>query len=306
MEQNRMPGKKESNRKLKKEHFKSKIINQLLNHIIIIFLFFILPMSAILFVDHRGWIIIPVTIIDFLKLVYTILISYTFATIFLKFTVNIIPRMFESVGKNEEKILLSKIYIGFIYAFTSAVMFWQVGIDTQNIVIFLGLVATGFAFAIKEIILSYFIWFILLTKKPFKIGDYICIGEEEGLVKHIGLFYVVVSPTRHKEFYKIPNKVFLEKSIKNYGTGLFESSFDYYIKEIPADLRYRIDKIVERTKITEGLDLKLKLDSDCDGLKLTAYYRSTFHERENIKHKLIGIILEGISVLQTEHVGEEQ
>ncbi|WP_198003788.1 mechanosensitive ion channel family protein [Methanococcoides burtonii] len=210
------------------------------------------------------------------------------------------------MSKKEEKILLSKIYIGFVYAFTSAVMFWQIGIDTQNIVIFLGLAATGFAFAIREIILSYFIWFILLTKKPFKIGDYICIGEEEGLVKHIGLFYVVVSPTRHKEFYKIPNKVFLEKPIKNYGTGLFESFFDYYIKEIPGDLSDRIDKIVERTNITEGIDLKLKLDSDCDGLKLTAYYRSTFHERENIKHKLIGIILEGINILQPEHVGEEQ
>lgn len=300
MDQKGITGKKEVSRKLKKENVKSKIFNQLLNHIIIIFLFFILPISAILLAEKQGWVDVPKVIYDFLKLVNTVLISYTIATIFIKLTVNIIPKMFESVGKREEKILLSKIYIGFIYALTSVVIFWQVGIDTQNIVIFLGLVATGFAFAIREIILSYFIWFILLTKKPFKIGDYISVGDEEGQVKHIGLFYVVVYPTRCWDFYKIPNRIFLEKPIKNYGTGLFESSFDYYIKDIPDDLRYRIDKIVEKAKIKEGIDARLNLNSDSDGLKLTAYYRSTFSERENIKHKLLGTILEEINIIRPE------
>ncbi|WP_445475440.1 mechanosensitive ion channel family protein [Methanococcoides methylutens] len=295
MEPKQIPEKKEISRKLKKDNVKSKIFNQLLNHIIIIFLFFILPISAMLAADHRGWIVIPEIVLGFLKLVDTVLISYTLATIFIKFTMSIILKMFESVGKREEKILLSKIYIGFIYALTSVVIFWQVGIDTQSIVIFLGLLATGFAFAIREVILSYFIWFILLTKKPFKIGDYISIGDEEGQVKHIGLFYVVIYPTRYEDFYKIPNKVFLEKSIKNYGTGTFESSFEYYIKEIPANLTNRIDKMVKKARSNEGIDVRLKLDSDCDGLKLTAYYRSTFKERENVKHKLLSIILEGLS-----------
>ncbi|WP_440951837.1 mechanosensitive ion channel family protein [Methanococcoides sp. FTZ1] len=277
---------------------KNKISSQLLNHIIILFLFFILPISAILLAEEQGLVAVPEVIDDFLKLVDTVLISYTIATVFLKLTVNIIPKLFENVGKKEEKILLSKIYIGFIYALTSVIVFWQVGIGTQNIVIFLGLVATGFAFAIREVILSYFIWFILLTKKPFKIGDYISIGDEEGQVKHIGLFYVVIYPNKCRDFYKIPNRIFLEKPIKNYGTGTFESTFDYYIKDIPDDLSDRIDKMLEKAKVREGIDTRLKLDSDCDGLKLTAYYRSTFHERENVKHKLLSIILEEINVIQ--------
>lgn len=298
MKQKRIPVKKEDSTKLKKETVKSRIFGQLLNHIIILFLFFILPISAILLADDQGLVAVPEVIYDFLKLVDTVLISYTIATIFIKLTVNIIPRTFENLGKKEEKILLSKIYIGFIYALTSVVIFWQVGIGTQNIVIFLGLVATGFAFAIREIILSYFIWFILLTKKPFKIGDYISIGEEEGQVKHIGLFYVVIYPTGCKDFYKVPNKIFLEKTIKNYGTGTFESTFDYYIKDIPDDLRYRIDKMLEKAKIREGIDVRIKLNSDSDGLKLTANYTSSFNERENVKHKLLGIILEEINIIQ--------
>lgn len=297
MKAKRIPDKNEVSRKLKKEHVKDKIFNTLLDHIIIIFLFFVLPISVILLADYQGWIKIPVIILNFLKLVDTILISYTIATIFIKLTVNVIPKMFESMGKREEKILLRKIYIGFIYAFTSVVVFWQVGIDTQNIVIFLGLVATGFAFAIKEVILSYFIWFILLTKKPFKIGDYIAVGNEEGEVKHIGLFYVVIYPTKCREFYKIPNKIFLEIPIKNYGKGFFESSFDYYIKDIPENLSNHMEKMVERAKVKEGLDVRLKLDSDSDGLKLTAYYKSTFSEREDVKHKLLSIIVEGVNTL---------
>ncbi|MBP2030229.1 small-conductance mechanosensitive channel [Methanohalophilus levihalophilus] len=290
--------KKTFRRKFKKEHVKTKISNKLLNHIIIIFLFFILPISIVLIADSQLWVTIPDIILDFLKLVDIVLISYALATIFLKFTVNIIPNWFESVGKREEKILLSKIYIAFVYVLATVIIFWQVGISSQNIVIFLGLIATGFAFAIRDVILSYFIWFILLTKKPFKIGDYINVGEEEGQVKHIGLFYVVIYPSRHGGYYKIPNKVFLEKPIKNYGVSAFESTFDYYLEEIPKDLKTRITSVVEKAREVENINMKLVLDSDSDGLKLTAYYRSTFDERETVRHKILGMILEEMDFLK--------
>jgi len=40
--------------------------------------------------------------------------------------------------------------------------------------------ATGLAFAVRDVLMSFFAWMILLRKKPFRIGDYIRIGEDEG------------------------------------------------------------------------------------------------------------------------------
>jgi small-conductance mechanosensitive channel len=294
--------KKRADEALNKFKVKAGTVNKALNRLILLFLFVILPLQGAIIAIRLEYIVVPELIPAFLEAIVTIMVSYTIATVFLKLTIYLAPERFGGAGSQEEKILLSKAYVAFIYALSTLVVFWQLGIDTRDIAIFLGLIATGFAFALRDIIFSYFAWFILLTKKPFKIGDYIEVGDEQGMVKHIGLFYVVVDPTpsTYEDFHKIPNKVFLEKAITNHGKGKFKLAFDFYIKDIPAYLDEKVESIREKARSAGYGDARFHLDSDKDGLKLTTEYKATFESKEKARHHLICIIMEEMGILTPE------
>ncbi len=279
-------------------NLRSKLVHKLLNRAFLFLMFLIFVAFSIIVADNRQIITVPDFITGTLSALVTILVSFAFATIFAKITVDRVIYYFEDIGHTEERILMSKMYLAFVYIIATMFIFWQLGITTQNMAIFLGLMATGFAFAIRDVILSYFIWFILLTKKPFKIGDYIRIGDDgdqEGLVKHIGMFYVVVDPTpdTYEDFFKVPNKIFLERPIKNYGKDRFRSEFSIYfdMDELSADFPARVEALKEKIWNIVDVDVSIFMGSDKDGIKLTVCYRSNYERRDHLRHKLTSTIL---------------
>ncbi len=279
---------------------KTHVLTRILNRMILLFVLVGLPLLLLMIAHRQEIIMVPEIILVFLEAIVIILVSFAIGTIFIRFTLNTIQAHFDSLGEPEEKILLSKVYIGLIYSLALVIIFWQLGIDPRNIAIFLGLITTGFAFAIRDIILSYFIWFILLTKKPFKIGDYINVGDNEGLVKHIGLFYVVVDPTpsNYEDYYKIPNKTFLENPIRNYGCNRIPKTFDFYLKEIPANFEERVENIRKKAMEISYTDAKFYIYSDKDGVRLSAFYKTRFENINHSNHQLLGLILEEFGVMQ--------
>jgi small-conductance mechanosensitive channel len=165
------------------------------------------------------------------------------------------------------------------------------GVTLENITLFVGLIATGLAFALREILLPFFVWFMLLTKRPFRIGDYIKIGDDEGRVKHIGTFYVFLDPlnTDLNQTIKIPNKIFLEKQVINYG-GI---NLPIFLK-IPVtamdlkDSEKRIEEIKKNLiKIYPEYTINPKLVSDKEYVYLLFDFTvSTKENYTKIRHKL--------------------
>ncbi|WMW24135.1 mechanosensitive ion channel [Methanolobus sediminis] len=279
-------------------YVKSKLVHKSLNTFFMFFVFLTAVALGIIAVDEHQIFDVPDVLIGVLTALVVIFLSYAIATLFTKITVNRFLNYFEELGEIEERILMGKMYLWFVYLIATLVVFSYFGGTVSNIALFLGLITTGFAFAIRDIILSYFIWFILLTKKPFKIGDYIRVGEDdylEGQVKHIGLFYVVMSPMPEmsEDYFKIPNKVFLEKPIKNYGRGKFRNEFDMYfgMDEVPENLPAKIEFLKE--KVWNSLDISVNffLGADRDGVKITVYYKSTFDRKEQIRHQITSMML---------------
>lgn len=202
--------------------FKKKIFNtneHNINKLILVLGVFLLTITALVMANSNGWIALNSGILTAFKTISIILWTYFIASIFIKLTQNKAHKLFDESVDIEQKILLSKFYTFIVYSLATAYVLWKMGVTLANITIFLGLIATGLAFALREILLPFFIWFILLTKRPFRIGDYIRIGEDEGKVRHIGTFFVFLDPinTDINETIKIPNKLFLEKQIINYG-----------------------------------------------------------------------------------------
>jgi|GEM_PF-732489 len=298
MPDKKSPRTKQADEALNKYKDKARTFSKDFSKLIILFILGVLPLETVIIANNQELIAVPELVLVFLETIVLVLMAFIMATVLIKVTVYLIPDSFGNAGEQEEKILLSKMYMAFVYSVAALVVFWQLGLSLQNIAIFLGLLTTGFAFALRDILLSYFAWFILLTKKPFKIGDYIEVGEEEGIVKHVGLFYVVVDPYPYvyNDFYKIPNKTFLENSIRNHGRGRFKLSFDFYLEEIPSYLDERIENIREKARSVGHGDALFHLGSDQDGVKLVTEYKSTFEARDRTRHQLISIILEELGL----------
>ncbi len=107
---------------------------------------------------------------------------------------------------------------------------------------------------------------------------------------------MVIDPTpeSYEDYFKVPNKLFLEKPIKNYGRGKFRNEFAVYFdkSKLPIDLPQKTELLKE--KVWDSLDVNVNffLGADSDGVKITVYYMSTYERREQIRHQITSMILD--------------
>jgi len=206
---------------------KLALLNQLkipnhwvLNRIILVFFLSFLFFEVIIRLAHAEFLKIPEQLLSVLVGLEVAIIVLLVASAIIRLTEDWIFKIFSRSGDVEQTLFLKKLYEFTIYFLALGYVLFTIGVTTANIALFGGLLATGFAFAIREVIISYMVWLMLLTKKPFRIGDYLKIGDETGKVIHIGTFYVVIDADIEvdSEITKIPNKLFLEKPIQNLGS----------------------------------------------------------------------------------------
>jgi len=196
---------------------------------------------------------------------FTFIVVMLITTVVLRFTANKVWTMFEKEMEVEQRIIISKLYSISLYSLAFIISFWRAGLSINNITIFAGLIATGFAFAVRDVLLSFFAWFIILNKKPFHMGDYIRIGEEQGLVTRIGTFFFTLELENPDEYIKVPNSHVMTKSIYNRGTGRFRDELKFPLKSVPEDFKVRLTElstyIKTRNTFKEGIRANLTADN---------------------------------------------
>lgn len=275
------------------DQIKRKAYHKTLNKLIILFLVILTILYGIRMAYDRDFFELHPTLVKAIGIVISIIISYALATLVIRFTMNRIANLFDESAPIEQKLLLTKLYTAFVYVLATLVVLWEIGVTLENITIFLGLVATGFALALRDVISSYVIWFILLTKKPFKIGDYIKVGNEEGIVRHIGTFYVLLddTPENKDDFSRIPNKVFLEQPIKNFGKNRIYNNAIIHITKIPENLDSKLNSLNKEVEKITGTKALTALDSDKEWIMLKVYYSSNPKEVKATKDKVLRAML---------------
>lgn len=111
---------------------------------------------------------------------------------------------------------------------------WIQGIDT--ITTFLGLLSAGLAIALHDTIANIAGWLFIISKRPFKIGDRIEIGDIAGDVVNIGFLQFslieignwIDADQSTGRVIHVPNSKLLREPLANYHTG-----FEYIWNEIP-------------------------------------------------------------------------
>lgn len=240
---------------------------------------------------HRYYYPLPYPIVPVAERVSLILLSYLVATVFLRITIVRVLAVFNETIQVEQRILVTKLYTAIVYLAATVVVFWQLGVTGQSIMIFLGLATTGIAFALRDILLSFFAWYLLLSKRPFRIGDYISIDGVEGRVEHIGTFYVFVdeTPETYEDVTRIPNRTFLDKPFRNYGRKNIPVSVRYKIGQVPRDLAARKERAAKRIG-ERAKNAQIYIDSSGEGVFAIVQFSCSFEERSALRDHVVSCL----------------
>jgi MscS family membrane protein len=263
-----------------------------MNRSIIFFGILFVIILGIVLAHFRGIFDLPPFFVTLVTKISVILGAYLIAAVVARLTVNRVIGIFEKSAEVEQKILISKIYVAIIYLVATTISLWEIGVTLDNITILIGLLATAVALAIRDYIASYLAWFMLLTKRPFRIGDYIKIGNDEGKVQHIGTFYVLIddTPERSEDYVRIPNITFLSQPVRNYGRGEITSTLRMPISAVPRDFDSRISHAEKEIHDKLGRKAELLLDVDNEKWYVRVEYTTPFSVRLKTRDAILRIM----------------
>lgn len=106
---------------------------------------------------------------------------------------------------------------------------------------FLGLVAVGIAFGLRDMIADLAGWFFIIWRQTFEVGDRVQVGEHRGDVVDVGILHFTLLEIGHwvdadqstGRIIHVPNGAVLSQPIANY-----TASFEYVWHEIPVRITF--------------------------------------------------------------------
>ena len=122
----------------------------------------------------------------------------------------------------------------FLLFVTIIIVLSSLGISVTSLVATLSVIGVAFSLAVQGFLSNAFGGIQIISTKPFKIGDYIEVGSDAGLVHEVGLFYTKLN-TFDKKLIQIPNGKIANDTIVNY------TSSDVRRVEVEVCLSYEND-----------------------------------------------------------------
>lgn len=107
-------------------------------------------------------------------------------------------------------------FTGFIISAILAIV--AMGVDLSNLAVIAGALSVGIGFGLQDVIKNLVSGIILLFERPFKVGDWVLIGGEEGKIKQINIRSTEVE-TFNKASVIIPNATLISSSLTNLTHG---------------------------------------------------------------------------------------
>ncbi len=135
----------------------------------------------------------------------------------IKFIMLIIKRAFNK-NKKMEKITISfftSVIKIVLYILLLLIVSQMIGIPIAGFISLLSIVGLAISLAIQDTLANLFNGLILVSTKPFKTGEYVQIGDEEGKVLSINTMTTTLLTVDNKEVI-IPNSTVAKEEIINY------------------------------------------------------------------------------------------
>lgn len=167
------------------------------------------------------------------------------------------------------------------------------GFNITSIIAGLGIGGIAVALALQNLLGDIFSSFSIYFDKPFTVGDYIVVGDNEGAVERIGMKTTRIRSLRGEEIV-MSNRMLTERTVQNFGRlerrrvlellGLEYGTSNAKLEKLPAQL----EKIVESQEKAEFERVYFKSFGDSALLYEFSYYvnSSDFEEFTETRHRI--------------------
>lgn len=157
----------------------------------------------------------------------------------------------EEVSDSTVIDLLGKILKITLWVVALILILSNLGYNISTLIAGLGIGGVAIAFALQNILVDIFAAFSIYFDKPFRIGDFIIVGEDLGVVKKIGIKTTRIQ-TLHGEELVVSNRELTETRVHNYkkmerrrivfSFGVKYETPTEKLKKIPSIIKGIIDK----------------------------------------------------------------
>lgn len=103
-------------------------------------------------------------------------------------------------------------FVGFIISVILAIV--AMGVDLSNLAVIAGALSVGIGFGLQDVIKNLVSGIIILFERPFKVGDWVILGGEEGKIKQINIRSTELE-TWNRRSVIIPNATLISSSLIN-------------------------------------------------------------------------------------------
>ncbi len=296
---------------IKKENIQKAFVHSFTNPIVY-FIRFLGLWCAINYIPFNNS--ISFFIISFMNKAFKVLLI-VFVSISAKNFVSNVPVIFDNIqskfgGLNTTIIrFFSNLAKSLIIIFTFVIILNEFGYDVSGVITGLGLSGLTFALAAQDTASNFFSGLVILTDKPFEIGDWISVGSMEGIVEEMN-FRSCRIRTFDNALIAVPNNKLSSDSVTNWTKmnmrktniviGLVYTTSKETLQSICSDIKSNIEKmdgiktdsvLVRFDKFSSSsLDIKISYNS----------YLIPLSEHTALKEKVQFMIMDVVSKYDTD------